>query len=60
MKRKEFDELESFTNLLDDKTKHVPCPDCDSYSTHPTPGCACRGFSGMERKPHIMKNHHTC
>ena len=36
------------------------CPDCGTRKTDPKPSCDCRGSSGMERKPHIMKNHHTC
>ena len=53
MTREEFDKLPSGWGT-------EVCPDCGTRITHPNPGCACRGWSGEERKPHIMKNHHTC
>lgn len=52
MTREEFNQLPSTTK--------VPCPDCGKYSTHPQPGCNCRGASGIENKPHIFRNHHSC
>lgn len=50
---------EEFNNLPSGWGEEV-CPDCNTRHTHPTPDCDCRGWSGEERKPHIMKNHHTC
>jgi hypothetical protein len=53
--REEFDLLPSNINFeWSDPKNRRACPDCGSFQTHPTPGCACPGH------PHIMKYHHTC
>ena len=56
MKTKERNAFDLLPSWGDDKK----CPDCGTSETHPTPDCNCRGWSGEERKPHIMLNHHTC
>ena len=60
MNKKEFDKLGShiyMPHLIDNSPA---CPLCGEKTTHPTPNCGCRGWGGEERKPHIMKYHHTC
>lgn len=50
---------EQFNNLPSGWNKEL-CPDCGTGKTRPRPNCDCRGMTGMARKPHIMKEHHSC
>ncbi|MDD5015575.1 MAG: hypothetical protein PHW73_10880 [Atribacterota bacterium] len=56
MTKEEFDQLPSDINMpWEPIEKHISCPLCGSYETHPTPNCQCN-----KGNSHIMKYHHTC
>ena len=52
MTREEFDLLPSW--------RQHPCPDCETFKTHPTPNCHCPGSPTGYGTRHINRNHHTC
>ena len=52
MTREEFNALPSW--------RQHPCPDCQTFQTHPTPGCHCPSSPSGFGTRHINRNHHTC